>query len=66
MPPKQDTDDELAAAKKARTGAQGWLTRAAKACEDLSHGELGEADSVDYDSTLANFTRRLAIWDQAE
>jgi hypothetical protein len=66
MGPKEDSSADLVAAKKARSAAQGWLTRAARACEDLSGENLIQVDSVEYESILTNFKRRLAVWDQAE
>ena len=55
--------DVLKEAKKSRTGAAVWLTRAANTCVELS----GRVDNfVEYDSAVKNFDNRLASWDKAQ
>ena len=57
---------DIATAKRTRSAAAGWLTRAAKACEELHSQDLKSVSGVDYESTLDNFNRRLDKWDEAE
>ena len=62
---KEETMD-LPSAKRVRAGTAGWLTRAAKAAEDLSAKELKEIDIAVYESAMKTFNERLYKWDEAE
>ena len=59
-------EEALAAAKKGRKAAAGWLTRAAKQCEEMTSGDMKTVHVTEYEMVLANFEKRLNIWDKRE
>ena len=57
---------KLEAARRARVGASGWLTRQVKSCDEMRKADLKQVNVVEYEALLANFEKRLSTWDEAE
>ena len=57
---------KLEAARRARVGASGWLTRQVKSCDEMRKADLKQVNVVEYEALLVNFEKRLSTWDDAE
>ena len=57
---------KLEAARPARVGASGWLTRQVKSCDEMRKADLKQVNVVEYEALLVNFENRLSTWDDAE
>ena len=57
---------KLEAARRARVGASGWLTRQVKSCDEMRKADLKQVNVVEYEALLVNFEKKLSTWDDAE